>query len=100
MVLGLSEDKDVDGILAALTGPWRSVVTTRSQAPRAMDDRRVAERVQAAWPFATVVPGGDVASAVERAIASREPGEHVLICGSLFVVGEAMTALGADLEQL
>ena len=98
LVLGVSEDKDVDGMLAALAGPWVRVYAVRARMPRAMDDRHLAGRVASAWPRADVVAAGDVASALQRALADDE---LVLACGSLFVVGEAMAACGAaDLEQL
>ena len=100
LVLGVSEDKDLDGILAALAGPWSRVVTTCSKAPRAMHDGTLAERVAAAWPGSSVVAGGEVPDALDRALGGRPRPEPVLVCGSLFVVGEAMAALGADLEQL
>jgi folylpolyglutamate synthase/dihydropteroate synthase len=47
-----------------------------------------------------VVAGGDVPSALKLALDGREGDRPVLVCGSLFVVGEAMAEVGADLEQL
>ena len=98
LLLGVSDDKDTQGMLAALAGPWARVEAVRARMPRAMDDRTLAALVSAAWPKAVVHAAGDVGSALQRA---REHGETVLVCGSLFVVGEAMAACGAgDLEQL
>jgi len=101
LVLGLSEDKDADSMLKALQGPWRRVVAVAARSPRARTPDDVARRVTAAWPGVPVTPAASVAEGVARALSMLEPGERVLACGSLFVVGEAMAwAGGGNLECL
>jgi dihydrofolate synthase/folylpolyglutamate synthase len=97
LVLGVSADKDLEGILNGLDFGWTRVLTVQAHAPRALDATVLAERVRAVWPWIPVAPMPDVAAA----LASTSEEEAVLVCGSLFVVGEAMAACGAaDLEQL
>ncbi len=101
LVLGLSEDKDADAMLAALQGPWRRVFAVAARSPRARPADDVAHRALAAWPGVSVTAAGSVADGVALALASLAPGELALACGSLFVVGEAMAAVGGgDLECL
>ncbi|MEP7028509.1 MAG: Mur ligase family protein [Candidatus Eisenbacteria bacterium] len=101
LVLGLSEDKDPGAMLAALAGPWRRVFAVAADSPRARDAGDLARRVVSAWPGVPVIAAPSVADGVARAISSLEPGELALACGSLFVVGEAMAAVGGgDLECL
>lgn len=101
LVLGMSEDKDAPAMLDALEGPWRRVFAVAARAPRARPALDVAADVRAAWPGTPVTAAESVADGVAQALASLGLGECALACGSLFVVGEAMAALGApDLEQL
>lgn len=101
LVLGLAEDKDLPGLLAALAGPWRRVYAVAADSPRARPPAEVVAAVRAAWPGTTVVDAGSVAAGVRAALSSLAPGERVLVAGSLFVVGEAMAAHGAgDLSCL
>jgi len=97
LVLGVAADKDLAGILGGLDYAWTRVLTVQAHAPRALDATELAERVRAAWPRIPVAPMPDVAAA----LASTNADETVFVCGSLFVVGEAMAACGAgDLERL
>ena len=101
LVLGFSEDKDADAMLGALAGRWRRVVAVAARSPRARTPDDVARRVTVAWPGVPVTPAASVADGVAQALAALEPGERVLACGSLFVVGEAMAwAGGGNLEWL
>ncbi len=91
-VLGGLADRAPSDLLGPLLGHARAVVATTVSSPRA--------RSAGAWarlcarrgrPAATAA---DVAEAVARARAVRRPGERVLVAGSLYLAGEARTALG------
>lgn len=94
IVLALSRDKDLDGMLDPLArlaggGPlWATA--TRSE--RAMPPERIAEGA-ARHGFAARV-SESVASACREALATARPDDRVLLTGSLFAVGEAMEAFG------
>jgi dihydrofolate synthase/folylpolyglutamate synthase len=97
LVLALSRDKDVDGVLAPLRrlAPRATLFATRSRSERALEPSRIAAAARAAGLEARVAP--DVRAACEAAFRlDPAPDEHapVLLTGSLFAVGEAMEAFG------
>jgi dihydrofolate synthase/folylpolyglutamate synthase len=94
LVLGVSEDKDLAGMLAELAGPWRRVHAVAAASARAVPPAELAERVRAAWPGIEATAHAGVAEGVRAALARLGEGEKALVAGSLFVVGEAMSALG------
>lgn len=99
VVVGVSSDKDLGGVLRPLVRRARHVVVTRSSSsPRAAptgDLAAAATRLGAQG----VVEAADTAAALEAARRLTQPGELVLVAGSLFLVGEARTLLrGGTLE--
>ena len=94
IVLGVSGDKDVAAMLRALAAiaPAATLFATRSQSGRALEPAQVAAAGVAAG-FATRVEPR-VADACRAALSHAGPGGLVLLTGSMFVVGEAMEALG------
>ena len=101
LVVGFAEDKDAAAFLEQLRGPWREVIAVAARAPRAREARDVAGIVGSSWPGTPVTEADSVAAGVERALTALRPGEVALVTGSLFVVGEAMNAMGgATIECL
>jgi dihydrofolate synthase/folylpolyglutamate synthase len=96
LVLALSRDKDVDGMLAPLArlaGAGAVLFATRTRNERAQDP----ERIVAAAAAAGLAPrvASSVPEACEAALARPVSGDRpVLLAGSLFAVGEAMAAFG------
>jgi dihydrofolate synthase/folylpolyglutamate synthase len=90
LVLGAMRDKDVPAMLDALRGRVKLAHTAAADSPRAMSAPEVAALVEARLGV-PAAPHGSVAEAVA---AARRSGEHVLVTGSLYVVGEARKALG------
>jgi dihydrofolate synthase/folylpolyglutamate synthase len=88
LVIGLSADKDILGIVAALASSFDRVITTRAHHPRAMK----AEAVAAAFaPYGIVTRvAPDVAVALPLALSLVEDGELICVTGSLFIVAEAI----------
>ena len=95
LVLGVSKDKDVRGILDELLPTADDVVLTRSNiAERALEPSKIADilkecqnRRQA--PCLT----GSVGEAIRVARGKTAPEDLMLVTGSLFVVGEARDVL-------
>lgn len=86
-IIGCSADKDIEGVAEELAPLASRVIAVRADHPRAMAPERIAEefgRLNIDTEMAQ-----DVATAVERAIATT--GESGVICatGSLFVAAEA-----------
>jgi len=100
IVLALSRDKDERAMLEALVplaagARW---FATRARNPRAMDPDRIAAAARERGLTASVAP--DVVTACRAALAAAAPDGLVLLCGSLFAIGEAMEAFGgAPAEQ-
>ena len=91
LVIGILDDKDVDGIVAALGEVASHVVV----APAPSDRAAAVERVRAAAE-ATFGPRGvhvevadDVATALELAMSITGPADAVLVTGSITTVGAA-----------
>ena len=83
LVIAVSADKDVPGIVAALAPAVRAVVATRYQQDRAMDPGQLA-----------ALFGGTAAPDLRAALAAAaRHGAAILVAGSLFLVGEARTLL-------
>jgi dihydropteroate synthase len=89
LVFGAMHDKDHRGMVAALPTP-DSVVTCRPNVDRA-ETPEILARVFESAGAADVTAGDTVASAVETARHRANPGDCVLVTGSLFCVGEART---------
>jgi dihydrofolate synthase/folylpolyglutamate synthase len=91
LVHGSMGDKDVDGIIAALTGSPAlrdaRIVTTQVAGDRAMPADVLAGRWHAARPGAMISAVTDAGAALDQAIAGA-PGP-VVVAGSLYLVGEA-----------
>jgi dihydrofolate synthase/folylpolyglutamate synthase len=90
LIFGASADKDIEGMLTELLPRVTRIIVTKSNHPRAEQPAFIAEiahshgvRVEEAEP---------IAGAISRGIEIARPGEVILICGSLFVAGEALRA--------
>ncbi len=93
LVLGISRDKDIDTMAAALVARADALVLTRSSHLRAMDLDRM---VGAVGPYlrGALVVTSDVRAAIEAARGLAHPHDLIVVTGSLFVVAAARAALG------
>ena len=91
LVLGVLDDKDVEGVLR----PWQDVadhvVLTRPPSPRAASPRRLEALAAGIWEGTGVVveTTRDVPSALDRAEELAAPADGIVVAGSLFTVGAA-----------
>jgi dihydrofolate synthase/folylpolyglutamate synthase len=98
LVLGVTADKDLSGILRPLLPLAAHVVLTQSHHPRAVAVATLAAqaasvRDQRGGPGA-FHEAPDAAAALALARRLAQPGAAILVTGSLFVVGDARAALG------
>jgi dihydrofolate synthase/folylpolyglutamate synthase len=91
MVVGILDDKPSKAILKDLASTCRRMVVTQPKIDRANSAERLS--VLAKAHLADVTTIGDVASAVRHALDTSKADEVICIAGSLYVVGEAQTAL-------
>lgn len=93
LIVGISTDKDLEGI-ARVWGPWADrIFLTRADVPRAEPVERLEcafQKFQARWETAATVE-----AALRRARETAVPGEILVVSGSLFVVAEASALLAS-----
>jgi len=99
-VVAVLDDKDADGILAGLESLLDTVVVTRSSSPRAINPEELARVAVTHFGEDRVVIAADVPSALDAAVQHAERdddiGGGVLVVGSITLVADARTLLGAD----
>jgi dihydrofolate synthase/folylpolyglutamate synthase len=101
LVLGVSKDKDIKGIMDTLAPISDSVVLTRSRLlARAMDPERIKDHTSLSNALVT----SNVDDAIREASSMAGKDDMILVTGSLFVVGEARQSLqnrpdGADAPE-
>ncbi|MBX3045537.1 MAG: hypothetical protein KF698_00920 [Anaerolineales bacterium] len=88
LVLGVSADKDLAGLLEPLLPRIRRAIATQSAQPRAMPVAQLAGELAALGLPAAAEP--QPAAAVAAAQAACPPGGLVLVAGSVFLVDEAL----------
>jgi len=87
MIFGSMRDKKYTEMLQRLRPHTREIVLTRASNARSIEPETLLE----------IVPDGRVETSVSDAIAhmrgSASPSETILVCGSLYLVGEARAIL-------
>ena len=92
LVLGVHRDKDVGAIASHLCPRADRVLATASSSPRSLDARELQRLVyRHCRHTAAYTP---VSLAIQEALDQARREDVVVITGSLYVVGEAMKALG------
>ena len=105
-VVGVLDDKDAAGLLAALDPVVSSVVATENTSPRALPAAQLAEVARNVLGEDRVEVAGRLDDAIELAVAAAEGevfagetqlgGSGVLVTGSIVTVGEARQLLAPD----
>ncbi|HVK39325.1 MAG TPA: DNA repair protein RadC [Candidatus Kapabacteria bacterium] len=93
LVYGSVEDKDVVEILRILAPVATHLHAVRADSPRSLAAAEVLQGALDAGIDATLA--GSVRAGVDGAIASLRDGEVIVVCGSFFVVGEALVEIEA-----
>jgi dihydrofolate synthase / folylpolyglutamate synthase len=90
LIIGASEDKDIEGMFAELMQRASQVIATRSVHPRAADPERLVEIARRFGKPAAAVPR--VEDALEVALLSAGPQDVVLAAGSIFLAAAVRSA--------
>lgn len=93
LVLGMVADKQYETCIRMLVRRADAVYAVQPEGPRALPSRELATVVREFSPYINVFDCGDVPSALKRAIYSAQQEDAVIVCGSLYVAGEAKNAL-------
>jgi dihydrofolate synthase/folylpolyglutamate synthase len=91
MVVGVMSNKDVEGVLAPLLPLADRILAVTPGMPRSLPSHELAELCGAVGGGAEDT--GSVANGIDRARREAAPEDLVVVCGSLFVVGEARAFL-------
>lgn len=94
LVLGVLADKDAREMLADLAPMAERIIATAPSSPRAVPAEQLAALVRERHREVEVV--SDAKQAVERAMARARPDEVVVVCGSLYLVGEVRAYLRGE----
>ncbi|PKN59622.1 MAG: bifunctional folylpolyglutamate synthase/dihydrofolate synthase, partial [Deltaproteobacteria bacterium HGW-Deltaproteobacteria-11] len=87
LMIGVVGDKDVNGILAPLLPHADGIIAVSPAVPRGLPSHELAERCRT-FGHRTVDAGGGSAG-LKIAFSNSSANDLVLVCGSLFTVGEA-----------
>lgn len=87
LVIGMCTDKSVASTVKAITFPVKTIYATPLQNERTLSADALA--AQFAGCGAACVCCADCASALQRARQDADPEDTILVCGSLYLVGEA-----------
>ena len=94
IALAVLGDKDVDGMLRALTALTDTLVTTTCSSPRALSEKELAARAEPYFRHVEAAP--DPAAARRRARELAGPGGRVLVTGSLYLLGDLSRTVPYD----
>lgn len=87
LVLGILRDKAVDEIIATICPLAFKTIVTTPDSPRAMAPEELARKAQAYCADVSVEPDPNIA--LDAAINVTEQDGLILVCGSLYLVGQA-----------
>ncbi len=94
LVIGVMEDKDIRGIMQKIVQPANYVIYTKPEYYRAAQPENLKRKAADLGKPGEVIP--ELLKAIERAKEIALPDDIILITGSLFTVGEALTHLDPD----
>jgi dihydrofolate synthase/folylpolyglutamate synthase len=97
LVLGIMGDKDIDTMIQAILPLADYVIYTRPKYFRAAPAEELMKRARPLGKPGETRPL--VSNALDRARAMADPEDAILVCGSLFTVGEALSCLYPDLYR-
>jgi len=90
LVFGISEDKQLDSMLAEILPRTKTLICTQADHPRAMDPYQLAERADGLVTEIKVFP--EVGTALKEAVDLVDKDQIVLVTGSIFVAASARIA--------
>ncbi|HHT9145168.1 MAG TPA: bifunctional folylpolyglutamate synthase/dihydrofolate synthase, partial [Candidatus Wunengus sp. YC61] len=98
LILGFSQDKDLDNILREIVTVGDSIIVTRSKNPRAASSEDLYQRIERLCGKQSEITDNtqDAVTSAKR-MASKE--DLICITGSAYVAGEAMQALSMSIAK-
>ena len=92
VILGMLDDKDIEGVVAPLSGHVDQWIAVTADNPRATPARELARRVANATHRACLI-ADSLSDAIEVARDRAGPNDRILVTGSFYVVGAVLERL-------
>ena len=92
VILGMLDDKDIEGVVAPLSGHVDQWIAVTADNPRATPARELARRVANATHRACLI-ADSLSDAIEYARDRADTNDRILVTGSFYVVGAALERL-------
>jgi dihydrofolate synthase/folylpolyglutamate synthase len=89
LIVGMSGDKDIDGMLDAILPAADHILVTQAHHPRAADSQQLVQAIEERDRRAQIVP---IDAALQQALSIAQRDDLVCATGSLFVVAELRAA--------
>ncbi|MEG1141362.1 MAG: folylpolyglutamate synthase/dihydrofolate synthase family protein [Clostridia bacterium] len=91
MIIGMLEDKDIDGVLEILMPRFNKVITTTPDNPRAISSHILKEKISKY--VANVVDKKDIYDAVNYTLENANEDDIIISAGSLYMIGLVRTII-------
>lgn len=89
LLIGMLEDKDIDGVLEILMPYFNKVITTTPDNPRAIDSEKLKDKIS---KYAdNIVSKPSIEEAVEYTLKNSSEDDIVISAGSLYMIGTVRT---------
>jgi dihydrofolate synthase/folylpolyglutamate synthase len=92
MIFGCMADKDYEQMLKLLQPRVREIIFTKAEGGRSKDPMEL----QALWPGAGAHVAASPREAIELARVGFDPSDTVVVCGSLYLIGEVRSMLKSE----
>lgn len=89
LLIGMLEDKDIDGVLEILMPYFNKVITTTPDNPRAIDSEKLKDKISKYVD--NIVSKPSIEEAVEYTLKNSSEDDIVISAGSLYMIGTVRT---------
>ncbi|WP_456155609.1 bifunctional folylpolyglutamate synthase/dihydrofolate synthase [Veillonella sp.] len=89
IVMAILSDKDENGIICEVVKPKDTVIAVAAPTPRTETPEQLVEKVRQCVKQVVAQTEESVSDALELALQSTQAGDTIVVCGSLYILGEA-----------
>lgn len=89
IVMAILSDKDENGIIREVVKPKDTVIAVAAPTPRTEIPEQLVENVRQCVKQVMAQTEESVSDALELALRSTQAGDNIVVCGSLYILGEA-----------
>lgn len=93
IVMAILSDKDENGIIREVVKPKDTVIAVAAPTPRTEIPEQLVENVRQCVKQVVAQTEESVSDALELALRSTQAGDNIVVCGSLYILGEARSWL-------